>query len=279
MSKADLYIDADGVLRGYYVYIHKERSAGKVFYVGKGQGKRAWSKSNRHAKWRETVAALDGKWDVEIVKDGLSELEAYDLEAELVNQFGGSAAEGGGLSNWFPGGENPCTIAVTVDMGSTLGSRIDVYREARKFKAPPRPEQESIALLLRQCLDQATDVIDELKDYAEERENDALLESLTDLESILWDQLEVVGNFLTRRVAWHDFGLGLEEMLDDLVKEFIDELHRKVQPVARSVVRQSKKLFKLIDSGNRAEAESQSRSAGRKAAIEAGLAPKAWTDR
>jgi hypothetical protein len=35
-SRKRLYIDADGVKRGYYVYAHKDCATGSVFYVGKG---------------------------------------------------------------------------------------------------------------------------------------------------------------------------------------------------------------------------------------------------
>lgn len=271
MSKSSLYIDSDGVLRGYYVYVHKDRETGKVFYVGKGQGKRAWSKSKRHAKWQEVVTALDDAWEVEIVKDKLSELEAYDLEAQLVEQHGGAAAEGGGLTNWFPGGENPASVSIVVSLGPTLGSQVDVYYKVRQFKSFPRAEQEGVVLLLKQCLDEAMDIIDELKDYAEERENDALASSLDNLDMILGDQLNIVDDFLRRRISWQDFALGFEEMLDDLPKETIVQLHRKVQIVARAVVRESRKLFKLIDTGNRDEAERQSRAASRQAALDAGL--------
>src|SRR5262245_2803202 len=121
MSKSTLYVDSDGVLRGYYVYVHKDKATGKVFYVGKGQGKRAWSKSKRHANWQEMVTSLGGAWDVEIVKNDLSELEAFDLEAELVDHHGGAAAEGGGLTNWLPGGENPDAVSIIVELGSMLG--------------------------------------------------------------------------------------------------------------------------------------------------------------
>jgi hypothetical protein len=69
----------------FYVYIHKLATDGKPFYVGKGSGKRAWSKQ-RNQFWKN-VANKHG-FSVEIVKDGLTEIEAYELEAKLVSEYG-----------------------------------------------------------------------------------------------------------------------------------------------------------------------------------------------
>ena len=39
MSKVGrLYVDSEGVERGYYVYAHREKETGEVFYIGKGHG-------------------------------------------------------------------------------------------------------------------------------------------------------------------------------------------------------------------------------------------------
>lgn len=79
-------------LRGYseepifYVYFHK-RPDGSVFYVGKGKDKRAWYTRNRNTHWWNVVNKHGG-FDVEIVKENLTEQEAFKLEAELVEQIG-----------------------------------------------------------------------------------------------------------------------------------------------------------------------------------------------
>src|SRR5574343_102749 len=79
-------------IRGYseepvfYVYFHK-RPDGSIFYVGKGKNDRAWYKRNRNKHWWNVVNK-HGSFDVEIVKSGLTEQEAFDLEAKYVNEIG-----------------------------------------------------------------------------------------------------------------------------------------------------------------------------------------------
>lgn len=83
--------------RDFYVYVHKDQG-GKVFYVGKGTGRRAWVK-DRHPLWHKHVEEhLSGVYEVEIVRSGLTEHEAESAEAELMEQYPGQ------LVNWIQGG-------------------------------------------------------------------------------------------------------------------------------------------------------------------------------
>jgi len=71
--------------RGHYVYAHTD-SSGKVFYVGKGKERRAWS-TERHPLWyRYTENHLGGQFNVLILHDNLSPEEADDLEASWIAQ-------------------------------------------------------------------------------------------------------------------------------------------------------------------------------------------------
>lgn len=70
----------------FYVYTHSESETGRVFYVGKGTGKRAWS-SDRHPNWRSHVQGLDAEYTVEIVADNLTETEALQVEEELIEEY------------------------------------------------------------------------------------------------------------------------------------------------------------------------------------------------
>lgn len=80
--------------RRNYVYAHLD-SAGKIFYVGKGEGKRAWS-TDRHFLWHRYVEKhLNGKYQVRILKDNLSVPEAEEVEAAWVSQCSDD------LVNWF----------------------------------------------------------------------------------------------------------------------------------------------------------------------------------
>lgn len=71
--------------RRNYVYAHMD-DAGKIFYVGTGEGKRAWS-TDRHPLWHRYVEKyLGGKYQVRILKDNLSLQEAHEVEAEWIAQ-------------------------------------------------------------------------------------------------------------------------------------------------------------------------------------------------
>src|SRR5208337_1001389 len=85
--------------RDFYVYLHKDDS-GRIFYVGKGTGKRAWSE-DRHEAWKRYVRdRLEGRYTVEIVKEGLTEDGALELEEELIGEHGPH------LVNWFNPGRD-----------------------------------------------------------------------------------------------------------------------------------------------------------------------------
>lgn len=85
--------------RKYYVYLHKTAS-GKVFYVGKGEGSRAWSQ-DRHPAWKKYVSEhLNGSFDVEIFQKDLFEAEAEEIEAELIGKYGEH------LVNWINPGRD-----------------------------------------------------------------------------------------------------------------------------------------------------------------------------
>lgn len=67
----------------YYVYVHKGLDS-TVFYVGKGTGSRAHSK-DRQPEWHYYVKnILNSQYEVEIVRDGVSEEDAEDLEQGLL---------------------------------------------------------------------------------------------------------------------------------------------------------------------------------------------------
>lgn len=82
--------------RSFYVYAHRDPQ-GSIFYIGKGKGDRAWSKS-RHPTWQRYVTErLGGEYSVEVLQKDLEELDAEILEARLIREYGDQ------LVNW----ENP----------------------------------------------------------------------------------------------------------------------------------------------------------------------------
>lgn len=100
------------------MYLHRRLSDDKVFYVGKGKGYRATTKSGRNRWWKNTVAK-HGFYH-EIVFDNLSEEEAYELEISTILEmqyFYGDvncniAKGGGGFSGWK---HSPSTISKLSD--------------------------------------------------------------------------------------------------------------------------------------------------------------------
>lgn len=86
----------------YYVYLHKLQTTGEVFYVGKGHDRRAWEKTDRNVFWK--AKTHNQAYEVVIHKNNLSENEAFELEKQLIAQYG-NLNNGGSLVNLTEGGE------------------------------------------------------------------------------------------------------------------------------------------------------------------------------
>jgi hypothetical protein len=71
---------------GFYVYGHYDLND-SLFYVGKGTGKRAWSKE-RHPLWQRYVNChLSGKYEVKIIADSMTTEEAEEFEAQIIAKY------------------------------------------------------------------------------------------------------------------------------------------------------------------------------------------------
>lgn len=92
----------------YYVYTHEYASgpmAGRVFYVGKGKGKRAYAKKGRNNYWIKIESKYGRK--VNIVFMFNNELCAFSFERSLIKFYGRESlvnmTDGGeGSSGWVP---------------------------------------------------------------------------------------------------------------------------------------------------------------------------------
>ena len=71
--------------RGNYVYAHLD-SAGKIFYVGRGLGRRAWSAERRPLWHRYVQKHLGGQYKVQILEDNLSSEESERIESSWIDQ-------------------------------------------------------------------------------------------------------------------------------------------------------------------------------------------------
>jgi hypothetical protein len=83
----------------YYTYLHTRNDNGKVFYIGKGTHKRAYT-TDRNEHWCSIVAKHG--FTAEILAHWSTEQEAYDHEKLLIASF---TEMGYVLANKTPGGE------------------------------------------------------------------------------------------------------------------------------------------------------------------------------
>lgn len=103
--------------KGFYVYIHIRNDNGKVFYVGRGKGYRAWAKTGRNKHWTNIFKKCGRS--VEIIEYGLTLEESKQLEIiviELANACGCI------LANRTSGGDG-CTDLVFDDESKIKMSR------------------------------------------------------------------------------------------------------------------------------------------------------------
>jgi hypothetical protein len=82
----------------FYVYLHKKKTNGDVFYVGKGKGRRKDYFHNRSKYWKN-VAKKHGVI-VEVYQSGIQEWYALELEKDVILKFGLDK-----LTNLTEGGE------------------------------------------------------------------------------------------------------------------------------------------------------------------------------
>jgi hypothetical protein len=120
----------------YYVYGHYTLD-GRLFYVGKGVGDRAWVKRSRNPHWKN-VANKCGL-EVKILVDSLTEEEALQKEKELIEEIGIE-----NLTNMRPGGR-PGPIQkgkrLTAEHKKNLSKAKQLYWEDKRKPRRMSPEQ------------------------------------------------------------------------------------------------------------------------------------------
>lgn len=67
----------------HYTYLHRRVDTNEVFYIGKGQDRRAWIKSGRNRFWKSIVKD-SGDRVVEIIAHWDTEKQAHDHEVFLI---------------------------------------------------------------------------------------------------------------------------------------------------------------------------------------------------
>jgi hypothetical protein len=134
--------------RDNYVYAHVD-AAGKVFYVGKGRGQRAWS-TDRHPLWQRYVEKhLGSIYQVKILQDNLSDPEADQVEAAWIAQHSEN------LVNW-------------INMGRSIDIQlINYYHAVRNANRAVIQRARSVEKLdLQQAVSLYLQAIAAIPDYA-----------------------------------------------------------------------------------------------------------------
>lgn len=261
MNEHKLYIDDEGVKRGYYVYLHKSTKSGEVFYVGKGSGNRAWETQSRNQDWKDRVSEIGGEWEVEIYKDDLSEIEAFNLEEKLVKKYGFFDENNNQLTNRFPGGEQPASF--TLSFGSDKADEWqDIYYQERKFKDIGKEDKKELAGNVQKKLREIYWMLNEIDNDTEFSEDEEISDySAYMLIGAFEDPMIGGEEFIKKRISWKEFCLDLEysfeyyqsmypddeinkEKFSPEVFEFFSESHRIVS-----------EAYQKIDSGNKQDAK------------------------
>jgi len=252
-----LYIDSEGVKRGYYVYLHKDRATGEIFYVGKGSGNRAYDTSSRSSRWRERVRSLPGGWDVEIVSQDMSELEAFELEAELVDRYREAEADGKEIANVGSGGESTLSSWLSCSFDDRGWSA--AYSNARVFKNFSRDEEETLCKDFDETLEPLCREIASFREKAEEAMHEKIQNHADDLDFFAFNLRDGVSDFLRRRLSWKDLALFVEQMIEDIESdlEAVPSRYGKTLTLYRGLLGVATSFLSKIDSGNRKEAEAE----------------------
>lgn len=157
----------------FYVYIHKRKTDNSIFYVGKGSGNRAFSKSGRSPHWRNIVRKND--YTVEIVKYFSCEAEAYNYETHLISLMRSNMericniANGGegGLSGISLNHEHKEKLRKAKLGKKQLPEHAKKSAEAKKGKKQPRSAVDYvIGLKKKKVINSDGDIFDSAMDAA-----------------------------------------------------------------------------------------------------------------
>ncbi|ABC77999.1 MAG: GIY-YIG nuclease family protein [Clostridiaceae bacterium] len=117
----------------YYVYVHKAQD-GTVFYVGKGTGNRAYSK-DRQPEWYYYVEKfLNNQYNVEIVKDGISEEDALRIEDVLLANHAATVIN---LQNMH----SPVDSRMMIDYSDAIRDYSESFKLAKKLDKEGKSEE------------------------------------------------------------------------------------------------------------------------------------------
>lgn len=93
------------------VYFHINPNSHEVFYVGMGDYKRPYLKSNRSSQWKRYTRKYE--YQVIVIHSGLTLIEAYELEVKYIAQIGRRDLGIGPLLNLTDGAEGGCNVIIS----------------------------------------------------------------------------------------------------------------------------------------------------------------------
>ena len=103
----------------FYVYAHLSTIDNTLFYIGKGTGNRLNKTEKRNDIWTNYVKLIDDKYKTIILKEGLDNETALDLESRLINKYG-VINEGGILTNIVGGRLNENMLNVQINLPNNM---------------------------------------------------------------------------------------------------------------------------------------------------------------
>ncbi len=98
-------------MKDIYVYLHVNPNRQEVFYVGIGNNKRPYLKSNRSSQWKRYTKKHD--YQVIIIHEKLSWEEACLLEIKYIAQIGRRDKGLGNLVNQTDGGDGTRNVVIS----------------------------------------------------------------------------------------------------------------------------------------------------------------------
>jgi len=233
--------DNDGVERGFYVYVHKDKSNDVPFYVGKGRGKRAYSESRRTRAWSEKVAGLQNGYEVGIVAEDLSEEEAFDLEGDLIGKYGRLINNTGPLVNKTEGGslDGEIIASISFALPRTQEEQREADREATPLKQHTWEIRKQLGASITtqfQSFQRSYDAL--VGEFVEEAEDEE-----TDLEGAIDDVIQVAlssaKHLAKRQLSLNDFYRDIEEereYLESMLEDYDPEVDKaEIASLAKEV--------------------------------------------
>jgi hypothetical protein len=212
--------------KGCYVYAHCV-NGGKIFYIGKGSGQRAWS-DDRHPLWTRYVENhLHGHYHVVILADGLTASQAEEVENDWVAQ------EAANLINWVNLGRKTDFAAL---------DRMHRLRSANRALLEQAKALESIDP--KRAIELYVDVINTIPEYATIQPEPGLVGQLINEE---WEELGISGEiFALDRLTLLLCEAGEPERAANHCEEYFrlfrrDKSHKTAERIAKRLEKARKK--------------------------------------